>query len=243
MNNLVQSRPTSLEIIKSVLLLFLFLLSLFSVVSLIFCIFEVIKLDFSFNKTGLLYFISFFQDFKSLYASTIAVISIYYWIIQMDNIEKSNTKWEKEQIDKKKENAIVESRYFHAKFQPIVRALFDLVIEKDESLFEYKWNFDHFTDESVNRQNPTWETKFEAIENLVKKELNAVNFELDSIAANILHGDIDNELAFKLIGKPFCYQVRILYPFIAGYRSEKRKIDYLSNTVALFNTWNPKIVD
>jgi len=64
---------------------------------------------------------------------------------------------------------------------------------------------------------------------------------LDSLASNILHGNIDKDLIFKLIGKPFCTQIGILYPFIAGYRGEKRKVDYFNNIVELFHTWKPKV--
>ncbi len=219
------------------------LLSSLTIFSIFLSFFEVFQLDFSFNRAGLIYLLTFFLDFKNLYASTIAVISFYYWIFQMDNIEKSNTRFEEEKIDTKREYALIESRYFHTTIQPIIRKLFDLILEKDKSLFDYKWSYDIFTDESVHLQNSEWEDKFEAIEIFVKKEVNAVNFELDSIAANILHGNIDRELAFNLIGKPFCNQIKSLYPFIAGYRSENRKSDFLNNIVELFNEWNPKIVD
>jgi hypothetical protein len=54
-------------------------------------------------------------------------------------------------------------------------------------------------------------------------------------------GDVDKETIFKLIGKPFCTQIKVLYPFIAGFRSEKKKIDYFNNIVELFHEWEPKI--
>lgn len=159
----------------------------------------------------------------------------------MDNIEKTNKRLENEKTDKKKDNSIVESRYFHTTIQPIIRDFYDLVLEEDNVLFDYSWDYNVFTDESVNNQHPDWEVKYESIRKSVEKYINAVNFELDSLASNILHGNIDKDLIFNLIGKPFCTQIRILYPFIAGYRGEKRKMDYFNNIVDLFHEWKTKI--
>jgi hypothetical protein len=74
----------------------------------------------------------------------------------MDNIEKSNTRFEEEKIDTKRENALIESRYFHTTIQPIIRKLFDLILEKDKSLFDYNWSYDIFTDESVRNPPIFW---------------------------------------------------------------------------------------
>lgn len=46
---------------------------------------------------------------------------------------------------------------------------------------------------------------------------------------------------FELIGKPFVKQVQLLYPFIATYRGEERKIDYFNNIIQLYSKWSVKI--
>lgn len=216
------------------------LFSLFSVITIFVCLSETISLPISLNKDGFVNFLNYFSDFKNLYASTIALISVYYWIYQMDNIEKTNKRIENEILDKKKQNSVEESRYFHTTIQPIVRNFYTLITELDSSLFKYEWKFEEFTDESVSEQNPQWEAKFESVSLKIQNDVNKVNFEMDSLAANILHGNLDKETIFKLIGKPFCTQIKVMYPFIAGYRGKERKIDYLNNIVILFNEWEPK---
>jgi hypothetical protein len=230
-----------MKTIRNILFIIVILLSLLSIISIIFCLCETIRLQFLFSKIGFLNFLNYFSGFKNLYASSIAMVSIYYWIFQIDNIEKTNKRLENEKTDKKKANSIVESRYFHTKIQPIIRDFYDIILEKDKTLFEYTWVYTVFTLESVLDQHPVWDEKYELIRKPVEKYINSVNFELDSLASNILHGNIDKVLIFKLIGKPFCSQVRILYPFIAAYRGAKRKIDYFNNIVDLFNEWNLKV--
>ena len=213
--------------------------SLFSVITIGICLLETVFLPISLNKIGFINFFNHFSDFKNLYAATIALVSVYYWIYQMDNIEKTNKRIETEILDKKKQNSVEESRYFHTKIQPIVGEFYDLILKTDKTLFEFKWDYTEFTDESVNLQNPEWEINFQKIKEQIQNQVNSVNFELDSLAANVLHGNIDKETIFKLIGKPFCTQIKVMYPFIAGYRGEKRKMDYLNNIVELFNEWEP----
>lgn len=229
-----------MKIIRIILTGIVTVFSIFSLITMVICLSETISLPISFNKTGFVNFFYHFSDFKNLYAATIALISVYYWIYQMDNIEKTNKRIETEILDKKKQNSIEESRYFYTKIQPIVGEFYDLIQKTDKSLFEYNWEYEEFTDESVNQQNPKWEISFEKIREQIQHKVNAVNFELDSIAANILHGNIDKETIFKLIAKPFCTQIKTMYPFIAGYRGEKRKTDYFNNIVELFKEWEPK---
>lgn len=214
--------------------------SVLSLISIFICLSETVFLPISLDKAGLINFLNYFSDFKNLYAATIALVSVYYWIYQMDNMEKTNKRIETEILDKKKHNAIEEARYFHTKIQPIVGEFFDFIIKTDSKLLTDSWDYSEFTDESVYKQSPEWEDRFERIRKDIQNKVNSVNFELDSLAANILHGYIDKETIFKLIGKPFCTQIKWLYPFIAGYRGEKRKIDYLNNIVELFNEWESK---
>jgi hypothetical protein len=211
------------------------------VITILICLSETVILPISFDRKGFINLFNHFSDFKNLYATTVALVSVYYWIYQMDNIEKTNERIEIEILDKKKQNSVEESRYFHVKIQPIVGEFYDFISETDQTLFDYEWDYTEFTDESVNRQNPDWEISFEKIREQIQNQVNPVNFQLDSLAANILHGNIDKETIFKLIGKPFCTQIKVMYPFIAGYRGEKRKMDYFNNIVELFNEWEPRI--
>ena len=229
-----------MKTIRHILTSIVIVLSLLSVITIFICLSDTVFLSFSFNKTGFVNFLNHFSDFKNLYAATIAIVSVYYWIYQMDNIEKTNKRIEDEIIDKKKLNSIEESRYFHTKIQPIIADFYDFILKTDKSLFEYQWDYSDFTDESVFKQNPDWVVKFEKIRKQVQNKVNAVNFELDSLAANIIYGNIDKEVIFKLIGKPFCTQIKVLFPFIAGYRGRERKIDYLNNIVELFYMWESR---
>jgi len=229
-----------MKAIRQILTIIVIVFSLFSVITILICLSDTIILRFALDKAGFINFFNYFSDFKSLYAVTIALISVYYWIYQMDNIDKTNNRIETEILDKKKQNSVEEARYFHAKIQPIIADFYDFINETDRNLFNYTWNYSEFTDESVYKQNPEWENRFEDIREKIQKRVNIVNFELDSLAANILHGNIDKETIFKLIGKPFCTQIKVMFPFIAGYRGKKRKIDYFNNIVELFNEWEPK---
>lgn len=211
-----------------------------SVVTLVICLSETIFLPFLFNKTGFINFFDYFSDFRNLYTATIAIVSVYYWICQMDNMEKTNIRIENEILDKKKQNSVEESRYFHTKIQPIIFELYNSIYKTDKTLLNYTWNYSQFTDESIKIQNPEWELIFKENLDQILIQVNSVNFELDSLAANILHGNIDKETIFKLIGKPFCTQIKVLYPFIAEFRSEKKKKDYFKNIVELFHEWEPK---
>ena len=229
-----------MKTIRHILTGIVIVFSLFSAISIFVCLSETVFLPISFSKVGFINFFNHFSDFKNLYAATIALASVYYWIYQMDNIEKTNKRIETEILDKKKQNSVEESRYFHTKIQPIVGEFYDFILKTDRTLLGFKWDYAEFTDESVNRQNPDWEISFEKIREQIQNQVNSVNFELDSLAANILHGNIDKETIFKLIGKPFCTQIKVMYPFIAGYRGKKRKMDYFNNIVELFNEWEPK---
>ena len=223
-------------ILKSIMIIFL----IFSTITIVLCLCETIFLHFSPNKTGFIVFFNYFSDFRNLYTATIAIVSVYYWTYQMDNIEKTNIRIENEILDKKKQNSVEESRYYHTKIQPIIFELYNSIYKTDKTLLNFTWNYSQFTDESVNIQNPEWELIFKENVEQILIQINSVNFELDSLAANILHGNIDKETIFKLIGKPFCTQIKILYPFIAGFRSEKKKIDYFNNIVELFHEWEQK---
>lgn len=229
-----------MKIVRLILKIIMIISLIFSTITIVLCLCETILLPFSPNKTGLIIFLNYFSDFKNLYTATIAIVSVYYWIYQMDNIEKTNTRIENEILDKKKQNSVEESRYYHTKIQPIIFELYNSIYKTDKTLLNFTWNYSQFTDESVNIQNPEWELIFKENLEQIVIQVNSVNFELDSLAANILHGNIDKETIFKLIGKPFCTQIKVLYPFIAGFRSEKKKIDYFNNIVELFHEWEPK---
>jgi len=232
-----------MKTLRYVLLSILITLTLFSIGSIILTLFETAYLPFMISKEGFIIFLNHFADFKNLYTATIAVMSVYYWIYQMDNMNLTNSRIEGEIVEKKKENTLVESRYFYNRIQPQIRDFFDKINSIDNTLLSYTWDYSNFNDQSVHSQNSYWEIRYEIIRNDIEKDVNAINFELESFSSNILHGNIYKELAFELIGEPFCVQIKVLFPFIAGYRSKDRKIDYFNNIVTLFKDWNLKSIE
>jgi hypothetical protein len=86
----------------------------------------------------------------------------------------------------------LESRYFYSTIQPQIRDIYDKVNFKDATLFSYSWDYSNFNDQGVHSQNPYWEMRYELIRNDIEKDINAINFELDSFSSNILHGNICN---------------------------------------------------
>ena len=228
--------------IRSLLLAIVILLSLFSALTLIVCLINLSSDSFAFNKDGFIHFVNAFGDFRNLYASTIALLSVYYWIYQMDNMEKTNERIENDLIDKKKQKTVELSRSYYTVFQPIIKKFYSKIESIDNNLLLYNnWDYQNFSSESVIHSNISWKVSFIKNKIQFQEELDSVIYELESFSANILHGEINREMMLQLIGKPFCLQVKVMYPFISIYRDQDSDKDYFSNVVELFKAWNEKV--
>lgn len=235
-----KTKKYGMKIVKYALLVIVILLFVISLISIFFCICEISYLPVALNKTGMIYLLAQFSGFNNLYASTIAMISVFYWIYQMDNMEKTNKRLLEETINKKKQNAVELSKYYHTSFQPIILEFYDLINEMEKDLLLIQdWNYDEFNDKSV-KKNLHWVRWHRENKDKIRDKESAVIYELESLAANILYGDIEKEMMFKLIGKPFCDQVRVMFPFIAIYKNGNRETDYFENIPELFKKWYPK---
>ncbi len=213
------------------------IITVISVVSLCFSLNDAFDLRFSFNKNGIILFIEQFEKFYGLYAGNIVLISVYYWMRQLKQIEQSNKKIT---IDK----TITEARYFYSQFQPIAGKFILDMREIDDSLFDINWNYSDFYRESVKVQNDSWLLSYSKASEKVKDymKVNQVFHELDALSGAALFGDIDDELLFKLIGKGYCAQVEILYPFISTYREKTGKMMYFDNVPVLYKKWKQKLL-
>lgn len=238
--NLIRIKE-KMKIVKYVLLGLVILLISMSLISSFFCICEILHLPVAFNKTGMIYLLAQFSDFKHLYASTIAMISVFYWTFQMDNMEKTNKRIEAETVNKTIQNTVELSKDYYTSLQPVILKFYDLIKEYDNELILYnKWDYNEFNDDSIREKNVYWKLSYHKIKDKTRNQESAVINELESFAANILYGNIDKEMMFKLVGEVFCLQVKVMYPFIATYRTREKTTNYFENTVELFKNWNPK---
>lgn len=227
--------------LKIILVSILVLISVFAAISIYFVVIEASGYNVDCSKQGLVNFLGFFSEFKTLYAATIAVFSVCYWTIQMESIIKSNQNIEESKRNLKKDNALKESRYFHTDVQRKVREFFKKVKTADSSLFDYSWDMTDFDYKSAGNQSAEWNKKYDALDSDIVANGFIIILEFESLAAHVLNGEIDKTMAFKLFGKPYCKQVEVLYPFIACSRKGDVKIDYLTNLVDLYREWSIKI--
>ena len=230
-----------MKYIKYSLFAILVLLTIMSVFSIILTLISDFQFELDLSKSGFLFFLETFKNFSGLYAGTIAVISVYYWIFQMNISQNTLNRIEKETIEKKKERALDASNFFYIEINPSLRELYKKVYEADPGLLKSNWELEKFTDESVTKQNSNWEKKYERVRIEIQDNVLRLNSMLEAFAAQINHGNFDEALSFKLFGKPFCTIIRNIYPFIAGYRSVKREQDYYNNIVNLYKKWSSKI--
>lgn len=225
-----------LKYFKVLVLGLLVFLSGLSLLAFFFSLFELFQFEWDFSKNGLKVFLDGYKEYFGLFTGTIILISVYYWVRQIENIEQSNRK-------KLVENTIAESRYFYSKIQPIAGDFIFEMRKIDESLFDEVWDYSDFSRDSVREQNGAWLNGYrnasDQVENFMT--INQVFFELEGLSSAALNGDIDENLLFKLMGKSYCHQIKALYPFISTHNDPQNQTDYFENIPKLFQKWNEKL--
>jgi len=222
---------------KRIIILFLIILSIISIATLIVTLINLFQWNFNISKKGFEFLIEEFNPFTGLYAGNIVLISVYYWMRQLENIEQSNRK-------KIVDNTISEGRYFNSNIQPIAGDFIKKFRDIDETLFDIAWDYSNFTFKSLEEQNQDWLDNYQIrhqqpeVGNYMKN--NQIFFELDSLSGSALYDDVDDDLLFKLIGKGFLSQVEVLYPFISVNRDEHGTRFYFHNIPELYKKWKPK---
>lgn len=230
-----------MKYLKNTLKILLVVFASLSILSILFTIMDNLQLNFDWSRAGFIYFLGTFKVFGGLFTGTIALMSVFYWIFQMEVSQKTLDRIKKETIDKKKENTVEASDKFYIEITPALRKLYEKLNSANPGLLTSNWNLDEFTDESVDRQNRVWEVIFEEHRSKIQEDVINFNSMLEAFSARINYGVCDDELAFELFGKAYCQIINWLYPFIAGYRGLTRRHDYYNNIVKLYKNWSAKL--
>jgi len=226
--------------INIILIVLLSIFLFFSLVAIIFVIVHLFPLSWSFNLDGFRYFILKFSDFKGLFAGNIVLISVYYWMQQIDNLNSTNSRLEKERLERKQQNSVDESRKFFTHTLNKTSDFISHINNISRGLFGHKWDNLEFSFNSLSKQNFEWIKKIQNIERQhgsKDKVIKQIVYELESVSSIILHGDLDQDLINNLIGEYYINIIEILYPFIAYLRDDKEDV-IGDKTIELYKKWS-----
>lgn len=233
-----------MKLIKNILIVLSVVFGIVLTIGLLLVLTETFQLDFSIDSQGFSNFISHFESLKELFTVTVALLSAYFILYQIENLTVSNSRT-KEILENEINNRTLElSSKFYVEIQPLIRETFVYIKNCSDYLLTQEWDFDEFSDESVDKQNHDWEIQFEnRIPQILKDKIIEIMNNFESLSAIISNGNIDNELAFKLFGRPYINQIETFYPFIAGNRSNKKNEyeDNYSEIVRLYRNWKQKM--
>ena len=203
---------------------------------------KVCSLPYEFSYDGFSFLTSHFNNLNGVFTITIALLSTYFILFQMESIQATNNHTEKVLGNETNNKTIEQSFYFYTKLQPEIKVTFSLVENSSAYLLNQKWNIDEFTDHSIAEQNLNWENEFKKLDSTLENKVTNILNQFESLSASILYGNVDKSMAFDLFGRPYLRQIQYLYPFISAYRSreKKSKEDNYSCIVELYNQWNSK---
>ena len=232
-------RPYVMKTIKYILISLAIIFGIVLLIGFFLILAKTFRMEFDFTSTGFSRFILEFNSLRKLFTVTIALLSMYFILFQIENITKSNKRTEEILENDIKSKTLEQSFFFYTRQQLLIREIYLLISKESDYLLSQSWVLTEFTDHSVNEQNPKWEKKYERLVQPIKDKIINILNQFESLSATILNGNIDKDLAFNLFGRPFNRQIETLYPFISGYRSREKpdNEDNYNSIVKLYNEW------
>ena len=229
--------------IKSILIGFSILFGIILIVGVVLVLAETFKMQLELSANGLSIFTENFTSLNSIFTVTIALLSTYFILVQVENLTISNRRTSEILENELKNMALNQSKFFYTELQARVRETYILIDNRSKYLLSQKWDIIEFNDESVCEQNLKWEQEYENLQQSVKDRIIEILNQFESLAAIVLYGNIDKGLAFDLFGRPFIRQIETWYPFISGYRSRKKEIkeDNYNSIIKIYNEWSKEI--
>ncbi|MFA4853140.1 MAG: hypothetical protein WC868_05405 [Bacteroidales bacterium] len=230
---------------RTIILVVAFTLSLILLLGLILTTKEIVSLQIDWSSKGFVFFLFQYSHLKELFTIIIALFTVSFILFQVEHLSQTSKRTERILRNDEKAKTFEQSKLFYIKLQPPIQEIYSLIKKSSSYLLSQTWDFSDFTDQSVNEQNPMWETEYnkksqeiQEIKDSIIRILN--NFEY--LSSNVLNGNIDQELSFNLFGKPFISQIKVFYPFISAYRSREMKDNEYryAAIVELYYLWNKK---
>lgn len=233
-----------MKLIKSTLIVFSIFFGIILLTGLLLVLIDIFQLEMDFSANGFSYFTDKFEPLKELFTVTVALFSAYFILHQIENLSISNNRATEILENEIKSKTLEISNSFYVKIQPLIRETFIYIKSRSNYLLTQDWDFNEFTDQSVNEQNKHWEKTYEGLPQQFKDKITNILNNFESISSIISNGNIDETLAFNLFGRQFTKQIEIFYPFIAGYRSinNNESKDNYSEIVKLYKNWKSLIV-
>ena len=242
------------RIIKPLLEILIFVLLIFSTVSIYFVIKDAIQLKFCLNDSDcFLNFINLFEKYAGLYSATVIVSASYYAIYQLIELKVSNdtlmsqtkstsddiiNRKQRESIDK----TVEECKFFYDNIQPKIRDLFQLFSKVGFILTINKWEINDFTWQELNLQDKDLREKIGSLlshQPHISSELILTLNKIEAFAISFTQGIADTEVGMKTIGHLFQTQIEEIYPLIAFLRSqtENEQDKFYNNLIELYRLW------
>ena len=224
--------------VKGTLIILLSLFIICTLIAIVFVMIYLFPLKWSLDLAGFKYFISQFDDFKGLFAGNIVLISVYYWMLQITNLNNSNTRLKTEIKERKRQNSVEETRKYFTHTEVKISDFISHINNFGVQLFGYNWNTSEFSYNSLTQQNFPWVQTYQNMERnhgSQSKFLNEITNEFESVSAIILHGDLDQKLMNNLMGKSFISRIETLYPFIAYIKNNDDSLGL--KTIELYEKW------
>jgi hypothetical protein len=227
------------RIIKRLLEILIFVLLIFSTVSIYFVIKDSIQLKFCLNDSDcFLNFINLFEKYAGLYSATFIVSASYYAIVQLIELKVSNNnlikqtnltsqdiinRKQRESIDK----TVEECKFFYDDIQPKIRDLFQDFNEVEFIFAINKWEINDFTWEELNSQDKDLGKKIENLSlthRVIFSDIILTLNKIEAFAISFTQGIADKGVGMKAIGYLYQTQIEDIYPLIAFFRSEKMDV-------------------
>lgn len=234
-----------MKVIKSILLSLSVLLGIILIIGFFLILAKTFQMKLELSANGFSNYTKEFSSLKELFTVTIALLSTYFILFQIENIKISNKRTKEILENEIKSKTLEQSNFFYIQLQPRVRETYLIIDKCNKYLLTQKWIFIEFTDQSVSEQNLKWEKEYDELNQVVKDKIIEIINQFESLSAIILYGNIDHEMAFNLFGRPFIRQIEVMYPFIAGNRSREKKEneDNYNSIIKLYNDWKLKIIN
>jgi len=203
---------------------------------------EAFNRQINFSSNGFSIFIGLYEPLKQIFTIDVALMTIYFILFQIENIRLSTERTERILNNEVKNKTLEMSKFFYVEIQGLLRDLLPMIEHRSTYLLHQNWNMIDFTDESILEQNPKWESEYEILQDTVKPFITNLFNNLEYLSSNILIGNVDKDLAFKLLGRPYCAIIGSFYPFISRLRNrdEKQGENLYESIVDLFSEWDKK---